>query len=377
MNSCSSFRSRQAILYLTLPLIVAGLALSGCGRFKHHLDKQYVYVCVEHAFLRNRIAAVALRTAEVKNGETLQVVDQHSHFYKVKTKSGAVGWIDNRAVLTQADYDKFVALDAQHAHDPVISTAVLVNNSNLHLAPGRKVEHFHVLKKNTTVDMLMRASLPKPEHRRAVPVPLSTQAQKPPAAHKPVRRNPNAPPYVPQGPKMEDWWLVRTHNGETGWVLARMLSINIPRQLDGLVGSQQYIAAYKLGAMYDPQSKFPNGEVPEFVAITNAWQSGLPYDFDQVHVFTWDKRGHHYELAYRERGIEGYLPVTLGSMTYRGRVEPTFTIRVNTGDPAVSFDPQTGLPQPSHITTQTYRLEGDLVYPVDPQDTAASASRSK
>lgn len=375
MNHCFLPRSRRALVFLVLPFVVAGLALSGCGRFGHRIGKQYVYVCAEHVFLRDRLAAVALRTAEVKNGDTLEVVDHYRHFYKVKTKSGAVGWLDDRAVIDQADYDKFMALDAKYAHAPVVATAVLDNNSNLHLAPGRKVEHFHVLDANTQVALLMRASLPKPMPAQAVPVPLSAPARKAPVVRKPTKRDPNAPPYVPQGPRMEDWWLVRGPHGETGWVLSRMLSINIPQVLDGLVGSEQYIAAYQLGTMYDPESKFPNGEVPEYVAITNTWRAGLPYDFDQVHVFTWDKRGHHYELAFRERGIEGYLPVTLGTTVFNGKTEPTFTIRVNTGDPAVTFNPTTGLPQPSQITTQTYRLEGDLIYPVEPPGTKTAKPR--
>ena len=49
--------------------------------------------------------------------------------------------------------------------------------------------------------------------------------------------------------------------------------------------------------------------VPEYVSVTNAYKDGLPYDFDQVRVFTWNVKKHRYETAYRQRNLEGLLPV--------------------------------------------------------------------
>jgi hypothetical protein len=45
-------------------------------------------------------------------------------------------------------------------------------------------------------------------------------------------------------------------------------------------------------------------------------KDGAPYDFNQVRVFTWNVKKHRYETAYRERGLEGTLPVTLGSQEF-------------------------------------------------------------
>ena len=48
--------------------------------------------------------------------------------------------------------------------------------------------------------------------------------------------------------------------------------------------------------------------VPEYVSVTNAYKDGLPYDFDQVRVFTWNVKKHRYETAYRQRNLEGLSP---------------------------------------------------------------------
>lgn len=353
---------RFSCLLLSLAL---GFALVGCGKFSDQIThKKYVYVSSRKAFLRERLAAVTNRVADLHNGERLQVLDRQRRFYKVKTADGAVGWIDDLQVIDQADYDKFTALAKEHAHDPVLVTGILRDSSNLHIAPGRKEEHLFVLPENTHLELLKRASMPKPLPPQARPKPLpdSKKTKEPEKKEKP---DPNAPPYVPPGPPMEDWWLVRGSQGQTGWVLSRMMDIVIPREIAGMAGTQRYVAAYKLSTMSDPESKFPGGQAPNYVVVTNSWKQGLPYDFDQLHVLTWVTRHHRYELSLRQRGIEGYLPITIGTMVFNGETVPTFSFRQATNNRAVQIDPVTGAAVAGHYTTVTYRLAGNLVYKVD------------
>jgi hypothetical protein len=165
---------------------------------------------------------------------------------------------------------------------------------------------------------------------------------------------------------MEDWWLVRGPQGQTGWVLSRMMDIDIPQEIAGLAENQRYVAAYLLRTVDDPDSKFANGKAPEYVAVTNAWKDGLPYDFDQVRVFTWNTKKHRYEGAMRERGIEGYLPLTIASGEFGGQTEPTFSFKVASASGDVAVDPGTGAARAAQTVTETYRLEGDLVKKVVP-----------
>lgn len=368
-----AFRRRRLFAFLLLPLL-SGLVFLGCGRFSPHLHKEYVYVSARKAFLRERLAAVTNRVADLKNGERLLVVGQERRFYQVKTETGAVGWIDDLQVVTQADYDKFKALAKDHAEDPVVVTGILRDESNLHLDPGRKTEHLYVLPENTHVELLKRASIAKPIPPQApVPVPVA-ETEKAPVVKKEKKPDVNAPPFVPAGPPMEDWWLVRGPQGQTGWVLSRMMDINIPVEIAGLASTQKYVAAYRLATVDDPESKFPGGQAPDYVAVTNAWRQGLPYDFDQVHVFTWVTSHHRYELSLRQRGIEGYLPVTIGSGVFNGKTEPTFSFRQAVNNEAVEIDPATGAAVAGHTILVTYRLEGNLVYQVSGQQPAKVAA---
>jgi hypothetical protein len=78
---------------------------------------------------------------------------------------------------------------------------------------------------------------------------------------------------------------------------------------------------------------------------------------------------HRYETAFREKNIEGYLPVTLksstdpyGKATTAQTPLPTFTYKVLAADAGpVVPDPTTGMVKPGRLIEKTYRLEGNLV----------------
>jgi hypothetical protein len=112
-----------------------------------------------------------------------------------------------------------------------------------------------------------------------------------------------------------------------------------------------------------------NGEIPEYVTVMSPYKAGLPYDFDQVRVFTWNVKKHRYETAFRERNVEGYLPVRVkmasdpyGKLPAATELAPTFTFRVLAEDAApVVPDPVSGAIVPGKTVLKTYRLEGNLV----------------
>ncbi len=145
---------------------------------------------------------------------------------------------------------------------------------------------------------------------------------------------------------MEDWWLVRDSQGQVGWLLARRLDVDVPDEIAGYSEGQKIVGAYVLTKVNDPDSSLPEKQVPEYVSVTNAYKDGLPYDFDQVRVFTWNVKKHRYETAYRQRNIEGYLPVTISQgKTAKGQPVPVFSFTVATSD-AVKVDPLTGAARP-------------------------------
>ena len=326
------------------------ITVAGCNKLREHTRPEMVYVVAKQTYLRDRVAAVSNRVALVTNGEPLEVVDHGRRFLKTKTSKGEVGWIEDHMVIDQATYDQFAALQKQHAQDPVVATGVLRDDLYLHVKPGRDSERFYLLPENEKLQLLIRASVPKPAPPQGVlPTPKPAKSKK----GTPVPGEPTVP--------MEDWWLIRDTHGQVGWLLARRLDIDVPDEIAGYSEGQRIVGAYVLTKVYDSESSLPDKMVPEYVSVTNAYKDGLPYDFDQIRVFTWNTKKHRYETAYRQRNIEGYLPVTISqTKSLQGQELPVFTITVATSD-AVKVDPLTGAARPEQTENLSYQLESGLV----------------
>ena len=104
------------------------------------------------------------RTAQGRwsNGDRLVVLEHGRRFFRVQTEKGEQGWIDEKAVATQDVFDAFQALGQEHKDDPAVASAVVRDEVNLHLKPGRETERFYRLVEGDKVQLLARATLPKP-----------------------------------------------------------------------------------------------------------------------------------------------------------------------------------------------------------------------
>ena len=349
------------------------MALLGCNRFKAKPDDSYVFVTAQKSFLRDRVAAVSNRVAEVANGDKLKVLDHGRHFIKVQTTDGKVGWIEERSVATPETAAAFDQLKFEHQSDPEIAGAVTRDQVYMHLRPGRDTDRFYLLPEGEKLKLLKRSIVTKivnpamvARAQKPIPEAVGTHAVRKDMKDKPIKA---AGPEAPLPPAMEDWWLVRDSQGHTGWLFGRMMDVDAPDSLTRYSEGQRFVGAYVLTTVHDEGAPTELKDLPIYVAVMNSYKAGLPYDFDQVRVFTWSMAHHRYETGFRERNIEGYLPVIisrqkdLSEKPPLGTMDlPAFSYKVLAADaPPVKPDPATGAMVPTKTVTRTFRLEGNLV----------------
>ena len=281
------------------------LALGACGRGHHHV-LEIDYVSAPQVTLRDQLAQVYNKVGTIKNGDRVEVLDREKRFAKVRTASGAEGWVEQRYLVNQQVYDAFQMMAQEQKDAPVEGTATTRNDTNLHVEPGRDTEHLYQLVQGAKVSLLMRGTVEKI---------LSGTALKPvsrPDSNKDAK------------PAMEDWWLVRDADGHVGWLLARLIDLDVPLDVAQYAEGQRIVACFQLNTAKDGDK-----QVPQYLMLLSAPKDGLPFDYNQVRVFTWNVRRHRYETAYRERNLNGVLPATVSHENFGKEGDlPTFTLHV-------------------------------------------------
>jgi len=287
------------------------LAISSCNKASN-LNKEVAYVNSPQVFLRDRLAPIFEKKGMVYLGDKVYVLEHKPRFARVRTERGEEGWIADRYLVAADDYEQFIKLQTDNAKTPVQAHGTARNLLNLHLTPGRDTEHLFQLKEADKVEILKRSIAEKPKSMQPSPAAVKKTAS--------GKEKEEA-----QGPAMEDWLLIRGGDRQrVGWVLARMVDIDVPLEIAQYAEGQRIVASFVLSEVHDADKK-----VPQYLLLLTDNKDGLPWDFNQIRVFTWNLKRHRYETAYREHDLNGYFPVTVGTADFgKEGVEPTFTLRV-------------------------------------------------
>lgn len=257
--------------------------------------REYGYVAVPEVTLRDRLAVVYNKVGTAANGERVEILERQKRFYRVRTEQGAEGWVEQRFVVSQDVFDRFEQMAREHANTLAQGEAVARAELNMRLQPSREGERLYRLQEGDRVAVLRRASTPRES----------------------AGGDPNAPP-----PK-EDWWLVRSQTQHVGWVLGRLIDLDVPLEIAQYAEGQRIVAYFVLNEVEDDGNRYPQA----LLALSQP-KDGLPQDFDQIRIFTWNARVNRYETAYRERKLAGELPIATGMEDFgKEGTLPVFTIR--------------------------------------------------
>ena len=309
--------------------------LSGCNaKTQQEPVIGHAYVGPATLKLHKEIDLKSATVTTVSHGEKLDIVGQRRRFYRVRTAQGVEGWTSDRELLDTAQMQRLRALAAETAGQPSQGVATTFSNLNVHAEPVRQSPSFIQVKEHEKVDVIAHkvaertAEVPKRELIPPRPKPEKTggkegkeKSSKTPAP--PAPAPPEPPPdwlelskqgdpqpdpgeagvtQAPRGP-VDDWTLIRTETGQSGWVLTSGLYLAIPDEVAQYAEGHRITSYFSIGKVRD-------GDVQKDIWLwTTSEGLGEDHDFDSYRVFTWSLRRHRYETAYIQRRERGFFPV--------------------------------------------------------------------
>jgi hypothetical protein len=287
--------------------------------------------------LRQDMAAKSAGVTEVKHGERLDIIDVRRRLVRVRTVTGAEGWVDANLLLSAQQMDELRKLTEDSSKLPSQGAATVFEALNMHTEPNRPSPSFHQIPEGGSVEVLAHRATPRgatrPRGAALVKAAAPPKAPKPKASKKNATYllplpTPPAPPaewekmsrprasdlpgFTPPEAApvpLDDWDLVRTKDGTVGWVLARMLYMSVPDDVAQYAEGKRITAYLALGDVRDGDQLKHNW------LWTTADSDLKAAEFDSFRVFVWSKSRHRYETAFIERNVTGFYPVELADVT--------------------------------------------------------------
>jgi SH3-like domain-containing protein len=265
----------KAALILVLAF---SIVLTGCGP-KKEPAKEKATVVAKHASVRMKNSATSRTLATLEPDAKIEIMEKQGNWYRIRT-GDTQGWMEETTLMTDTMASQLQSMVAEAKKQEVQNTALLRDDANLRLEPGRNTKIMRRLAAESKVEILERKTLPRP----------------------------NLSPDV--------WIKVRVSPTEVGWLLGSVLDYEAPAAIGGYMEGSNYTAIKPLNTVEDSDV----GPVIWYVVGERRPGATPEVAFDGIRVFTWNLKKHRYETAYRMKGIRGAYPLTVG----KEGANPTF-----------------------------------------------------
>jgi SH3-like domain-containing protein len=312
-------------LLVAVPLLCLVVVLAWILRPKREYLGE-AYVSERSTTLWSSVAQVREPIDVLHYGDRVDVMARRNDTAKVRTVSGAIGWVDARLLLEPALWQRSVKLLNAAKAMPVQARGRTKVQTNLRVEPGRTEARLY-------------------QFGRGVPVEVVARAVADWVQDSDERENNAA-----ETTKKEDWFLVRglatrppgevsarssesnttTQPGDqtvpiAGWVVARFVELDLPDAVrEGMASANvRAIAWFELNRVTTP-----SGDKAQYLVVGTRSAEGQPCDFTVLRVYTWNQRRTRYETAFIENNLCGQMPVRLDKGP---KGEPEFRFRQISG----------------------------------------------
>jgi hypothetical protein len=297
-------------MLIAVPLLLIVVIAAWMFRPKHEVLDE-AYVSERSVTLWSSVAQVREQVGVLHYGDRVDVVARRNDNVKVRTTSGAAGWIDGKLLMEPALWQRSANLLTQARAMPVQARGRTKVATNLRVEPGRTEPRLYQFGRGVPVEIVARS------------VAEMGQAS-----------DEKEPSNEAQEAKKEDWYLVRgvatrppgeasartaeqttaTEPGDqtipiAGWVIARFVEFDLPDPVREGAASANFrpVAWFELNRVNDP-----SGDKAQYLVAAARGPEGQACDFTTLHVYTWNIKKTRYETAFIENDLCGQMPVHVG-----------------------------------------------------------------
>lgn len=267
---------------LALP-VLASLLLTSCAPEPEPVVDQATVVA-RNASLRLKNSSTSRTVRVLDTGDKVDVLERQENWYRVRYGHDVVGWMEESTVVTNETKERIKKIVAESQNLEPQNTAVLRQEANLRLEPGRTTAIIRRLETGTRVEVLERVTKPRPNSETS----------------------------------LDAWIKVRPAPTEVGWVLSGSLEYDIPPEIAQYSEGYSYAAVKTINRVQDPIA----GQISWYVIGERKPGFDANVDFEGIRVFTWNLRKHRYETAFRTSGMRGIYPLEIG----QDGPNPTFRV---------------------------------------------------
>src|SRR6266436_8747197 len=297
-------------LLVAVPLLCVVVVLAWFFRPKHEYLGE-AYVSERSTTLWSSVAQVRAPIDTLHYGDRVDVMARRNDSVKVRTGSGAIGWVDARLLLEPALWQRSVKLLNVAKAMPVQARGRTKVQTNLRVEPGRTEPRLYQFGRGVPVEIV----------GRAVADWVQVTDEKDTSSE-------------PQETKKEDWFLVRgvatrppgevtaqaaaptttTRPGDqtipiAGWIIARFVELDTPDAVrEGMASANiRPLAWFELNRVNDP-----SGDKPQYLVAGARGPEGQLCELTALRVYTWSTRKTRYETAFIESSLCAQMPLRVG-----------------------------------------------------------------
>ena len=213
----------------------------------------------------------------LKAGDRVEVLRHSGEWVMVQLGTGRQGWVLAKELIDSSIYEKGQAILKQLSSEQVQAVGHAAGVVNVHTEPSREAPVLSMLTQGENLEIFDRRLV-------ARTTPGSQAGQPAPAA--PVR---------------DAWYLIRS-GSRAGWLLGRLVSLDIPPAISQYAENYNMVAWFVLNTVTDGDQQVPQYLVADRVGTQE-------FDFTHIRVFTWWVKQHRYVTAYVESNLKGYFPI--------------------------------------------------------------------